>query len=227
LPGGLSAAFTGKLVLFVATLLATILIGFALALGVALLRAGELPLWRVRYTPIPLLVAGGAVLAWTFAVSTWVPRSALALPVSLAALAFLSWPLWLVFGPAPWYAPAEGEVAVYVVLCVAGAVLSAGASFALGYRRGGGARGALFAGLGVAALVLSPAWSWTGMRAWSLSTLHPGSADFRIGRAVVGAGERFLFATCYREMPYRLRVDGKPVEPLSFLLVVDLADCRR
>jgi hypothetical protein len=203
LPGGLGAAFRGKLVLF--SVGAAFFASYGYLAGAVTCRfvAGEWP-------PLPPLDTVAWMIAiavlWIFAVSCALPRGALSLPAVAALALLLALPailLWLLYpsrGPEAWWRWESGA------LWTAGAVGAAWAAF----RR----RGFLRAGracLCVGALCAMPYWVHA---AHDALTWHRVSF-VQIRSSYLGEGGRYAFVNRTREGGYWR---SSPVPPV----IVDL-----
>lgn len=159
LPGGLGAAFRGKLALFAGGAALYAAYGYLAGAVMCRLASGEWP-------ALPPLGATAWMIAivalWTFAVSCSLPRGALSLPAVAALALLLALPaigLWMLFpsdGPAAWWRWESRA------LWVTGAVVAAWVAF----RR----RGFLRAGracLAVGAVCAMPYWADAAHDAWS------------------------------------------------------------
>jgi hypothetical protein len=201
-PAGLAMAFRAKLVFFALALFSAATYGALLATAAALLRSGELP-QRLLDGPSPWLLAILlGVSLWVFAVSAWMPASALTFPGTVLLLAALAWPAVLAANGDPLYKPTPSQVLVFAFLCLAGAPISAWAAFVLGSRRGRSRRWASIAGLSVAAIFFAPAWAWAAGRYSSLV-----NASFEILQGWVGPNGRHAFLTLTRRPPQRVPQD--------------------
>jgi len=183
LPSGLGVAFVAKLTFLFSALALLTAWGYLAA-----------AMWGGSGGPVDrrLLPAAGVVL-WLFAVSSWLPRGALALPASVVVLALLALPLWLLYDPSIGLSPLPQEVAAYMALAALIALPVAWLSFVRGYRFGRGPLSAALHGL-VAALVLaSPLWAHAGYRSHEWRSFDFESEACLIGGGVVGEGGRFLF----------------------------------
>jgi len=184
LPAGLGAAFTAKLVMFLASVLGAAAYGAALV-ALALVVRGE-PVIAPDVHTARFLLPGLACALWAFAVSGWVPRSTLAFPTALVCIALLCWPGWLFYGRFPAFDPLPWEPWAFLGVCTAGACASAWASFVLGCRFSGGTGRAARRGLLIALPLLAPAWAWAGLRLYSATSIDPAAEDFYIQDCYVG-----------------------------------------
>jgi hypothetical protein len=217
-PAGLAAAFRAKLAFLVLAMGAALVFGALLALAAARLRTGawpELPLdlefaqWIGVLLVLPL---------WTFAVSAWMPTSALTLPASALLLAAFAWPAIPVILRYPLYRPTDAQVWIFAALCVLGAPASAWAAFVVGSRAGRTRRTAACAGLAVAALAFAPSWCWAGMRYLAArNAARNAPLEFRV--AWVGTNGRYAFVNVQRST-----LTGEDEDNPWSALVVDLAD---
>jgi len=203
MPAGLGTAFAAKLAMFVACVLGAAVFGGALA-RLALLVLGERSLPFDAHAARLLLPALGCAL-WTFAVSAWVPRSALAFPTAVVAIAALCWPGWLFYQEHSWFEPYEWEPKAFFAVCALGACVAAWVSFVFGYMAGGSPGRAARRGLAVSVLLLSPAWTWAGVRLHRTTTIDPGAADFWITSCMLGEEARWAFVNAKRARNVRQR----------------------
>lgn len=212
-PAGLGTAFRAKLVFLFGVLVAALAFGAALATAAALLRGGALP--EVEPGPDVVQYAGLLVVLslWTFAVSAWMPSSALTLPATALLLVGLGWPALPVLLRQPGFQPTDTQVWSFAALCVVGAPASAWAAFVAASRGGGTRRRAALAGLAVAALAFAPSWAWAAARFHAARhTPH------ELGAAWVGADGRYAFVNAMR--PTALGEEDR----LDTALRVDLRD---
>ena len=213
LPSGLNGAFAAKIFFFAAVSLAAIVYGVLLVSLFAALRTGALPEQVIAEETLPALATFFAFALWTFTISAWVPRSALAFPATAIFLSLLCWPFWLIVLQDHWYLPRSWEIPGIALLCLISAPFAAWASFARGYRFGRTSRQAAWRSIVVGILFVSPAWAWTGQRIHQIWTIDPGASDFRIRHCVIGKEQRHAFISAYRE--------AGPACP-SHAMVVDL-----
>jgi hypothetical protein len=164
LPGGLATVFRAKLVFFALSLEAAAAYGLLLGYGVAYLtEAGPMSVAFDRMTVFFLLPALGASL-WTFAVSAWVPRGALAFPVACSWVALLCWPAWFYYADFEWVGSLVWEPLVFFALCLVGSIVTARVSFVSGYAREGNHARAALLGVLTAVPFLAPSWGWAALR---------------------------------------------------------------
>lgn len=164
LPGGLTAVFRAKLVFFALSLEAAAAYGLALGYIVArLTESGPVAVDFDRMTVFFLLPALGASL-WTFAVSAWVPRGALAFPVSCSWIALMCWPAWVYYADFEWVGTLVWEPLMFFGLCLVGTIVSARISFVSGFSQAGNHGRAALLGLLAAIPFLAPAWGWAALR---------------------------------------------------------------
>jgi hypothetical protein len=217
LPAGLGTAFRAKLVFLVLALAGAALYGGLLATGVALMRTGESPQGLLEAAPW-LLAVMVSVSLWVFAVSAWMPASALTFPGTLLLLAAFAWPAVLAIrGDAP-FKPTPNQGLVFVLLCVAGAPVSAWAAFVVGSRLGRTRRRAALAGLSVAALFFAPSWVWAAGR--YASWVNP---PFEVQHGWVGPNGRYAFLDLTRRPPQGVKnEEARDWERRSTALLVDL-----
>lgn len=189
-PAGLRMAFAAKLIFFVAVMAGAIAFGIALAGGVAWARTGALPqefFETLEPWMVPALVG---VMLWTFAVSSWVPSGAMALPSALLLLAAFCLPCWFA-------GEAYGLTTVELVLCAAlalvGALGTALWSFVVGAGRSRSRRFVVLGGLGVAALSFAPSWALAAVRHGVVLR-----GETKIVTAWIGAGEQYAWMTVGR-----------------------------
>jgi hypothetical protein len=163
-PRGLASAFRGKLCFFALALIAALVYGSVLECCAVLVRTGEWPRGLIDGAPlwIPAVVVGTSL--WVFALSAWMPSSALTLPATVLFLAVFAWPALLAARGVELFRPTTTEGAVFFALCAIGAPVSAWASFVIGSRRGRSRARAAMVGACVAAPFFVPAWIWAGMR---------------------------------------------------------------
>ncbi len=183
LPRGLGVAFVAKLVLLLMALVLLTAWGYLAA-----------AMWGGPGGPIDhRFLPASLVVLWLFAVSSWLPRGALALPASIVVLALLGLPLWLLYDPAIFLVPRPQEVVAYVAFAGLISLPVAWLSFVRGYRFGRGPLSAAIHGL-VASLVLaSPLWAHAAYRSREWRSFDFESANCLIGGGVVGEGGRYLF----------------------------------
>ncbi|TDJ75300.1 MAG: hypothetical protein E2O39_04135 [Planctomycetota bacterium] len=215
LPKGLGRAFRSKLTIFALALVGAVVYGGLLAALASLVRTGHLPegvLGAATIEP-PLAVLGLAL--WVFAVSAWIPNSALALPAAALLIAGLGWPIWPAM-TSDFFRPTVGEGRAFLVLTSAGALASAWAAAVFGSRLGRSRRVAALAGIVVGAVAFAPSWIWAGARYVKLST-----APFTIETGMVGAGASRAFLTLTRRP---LRNLFTLEEKRYTAIVVDLED---
>jgi hypothetical protein len=195
LPAGTTPVYLAKLALFSASILLAALWGYVIAILVHAPGA----LWPAVPTHERFLLGAGipifAFFAWSWAASLWVPRGALAPFAGAIAVVTLCWPLWLYFVGQRTLAARAWEPAAFALSCLLGAGLAGWATFVVGRRREGTPRRSTMVGIGVAALVMLPSWAWTGWRWYAATNLRPGSSEFTILNAVLGADGRFAFLT--------------------------------
>ena len=202
MPSGLRTAFVAKLALFLACAVFVTGVGIALAFAVHLARIGPAGFewaWYQRQRMMLGVLVPLAIIAipplWTFAASAWVPRGALGAPAALLVLAFLGWPLWLVYSSDALLAPAGGEVLLYGVLVLIAAPVAGWFAFTAGNRYGGGRARAAARSLLVAAIVLAPAWAWTGWRFAEMQVVHPWPEHACVLSGWVDDGGRYAYVT--------------------------------
>lgn len=217
LPGGLWTAFRAKLVFFVAVLAGAALYGALLASAAALLRAGQLPTGLLEGSAPWLLAVLVAVSLWVFAVSAWMPASALTFPATLLLLGAFAWPAVLSLAGNPLLRPSAAQGLGFAALCAAGAPLSACAAFVFGSRLGRTRRRAAFAGLSVAMLFFAPAWIWAAGRYASLA-----NAPFEVHTAWASPSGRHAFLDLVRRPPVGLDVEAAERWERGTALIVDL-----
>jgi hypothetical protein len=163
-PRGLGSAFRGKLCFFAFALLAALVYGSVLECCAVLVRTGEWPHGLFDGAPlwIPAVAVGTSL--WVFALSAWMPSSALTLPATVLFLAIFAWPALLAARGVELFRPTTTQGIVFFALCAIGAPVSAWASFVIGSRRGRSRARAALVGACVAAPFFLPAWIWAGMR---------------------------------------------------------------
>ena len=206
-PGGLAAAFRGKLAFFVILLVGAALFGSLLASGAALIRTGQLPDDFAQGLPLWLLGAVLLVSVWVFAVSAWMPSSVLAFPAAVMLVALLGLPAALLSRGGRLFLPTPIEAALLFGSCVAGALLSAWASFVVGSRLGRTRRRAALVGTSFAVLAFLPQWGWAGMR-----YAEARNAPFEIVNGWVGHGGRRAFLNLARRAPDPPRITAVVVD---------------
>jgi hypothetical protein len=211
LPAGLGTAFRAKLVFFTLALAAAALYGALLATAAALVCAGEWP-HGVLDAPWWLALLIGVSL-WVFAVSAWVPASALTFPGALLLLVVLAWPAVLAVKGDALFRPTPLEGLAFAALCLVGAPTSAWAAFVFGSRLGRSRFRAALAGLVVALVFFAPAWAWAGGRYASLK-----NAPFEVLTGWVGPNGRYAFLDLVRKPPHGIAKDAER----TTALVVDL-----
>ena len=220
-PGGLHAAFGAKLVLFFVSATSFGLLGLALTAGISYVRTGAAPVEflsdaNVLFYLVPIV----AVATWTFTAAAWVPRGAFGLPAAVLVLAALGWPLWLFYVGAAWLEPLDDEIALYAGLSILGAPISGGVAFTVGNRFGRSRTWAAACGLLMAALFLTPAWGWTGVRVLDALRVDPTEEGTRMLCGLVDVEGRYAYVTAQRELPRR---PGEPRRELpTHALVIDL-----
>ena len=204
LPAGLGVSFRAKLILLAGVSLASAIYGAMLVLLFSTIRRGRWPdgMLADGGTWVATILAAAAfffvIALWIFAISSWVPRGALALPAAAILLSLLGWPAWWMYLEDGTYVARSWEVKGLAGLFLLGAPLVAWVSYTRGLRFGRGSSQAAGRGLGVAALVFLPSWGWTGQRIHQLDTIDPSADDFRISGADIGNGERIAFVTAMR-----------------------------
>lgn len=211
-PAGLAAAFRAKLAFLVLAMGAALSFGVLLASCAAWLRGGTPPELDLGFAqPLGLILV---LSLWTFAVSAWMPSSALTLPATALLLAALAWPALPVILRHPLYDPTETQVWIFAALGVLGAPASAWAAFVVGSRAGRTRSYAACAGLAVAAAAFAPSWVWAASR-------HLAARNAPLEFRVAWAGEngRFAFVNAAR-----VDITGRDQDMPWTAVVVDLAD---
>lgn len=211
-PAGLAAAFRAKLAFLVLAMGAALAFGVLLASSAAWLRGGTPPALDLDFAqPLGLILV---LSLWTFAVSAWMPSSALTLPATALLLAALAWPAFPVILRHPLYEPTETQVWIFAALGVLGAPASAWAAFVVGSRAGRTRRAAACAGLAVAAAAFAPSWGWAASR-------HLAARNAPLEFRVAWAGEngRYAFVNAAR-----VDITGRDQDMPWTAVVVDLAD---
>lgn len=219
-PTGLSGAFLAKLAFFVAT---TTLLAFysgIVASALHTLRFGAGAGVAVDPMDERYVLPAIAIATWTFAVSSWVPHGALAVPTAVIAAGVLCSPAWYFFRESSPIVPTIAEVRAFCVVSALGAAASAWASFALGLRRGGGPAAAAKVGALVAVLALSPAWAWCAWRLHRASTIDPKDPrTYVLDARMDASGERVLLLL--EQSRNLLREDGTRLGRAWFGVTVD------
>ena len=219
LPAGLATAFCAKLVFFALALAAAALYGALLATAAALIRSGELPSRLLEGAAPWILAALIGLSLWVFAVSAWMPASALTFPGTVLLLAALAWPAVLAVKGDSLFRPTPDQGLAFALLCLSGAPVSAWAAFVVGSRLGRPRRWAALGGLAVAALFFAPTWAWAARRYASLV-----NAPFEIIAGWVGANGRFAFLDLTRPPPAGVDAAASGVWDRCTALVVDLEE---
>ena len=220
IPHGLERAARGKLCFFALVLFGAFAYGSLLAAGASFVRTGALPIGALDNASLWLPIAL-AVSLWVFAVSAWMPNSALTLPATALFLGVFAWPAVLAVVDDAIFRPTPIEGISFVALCIAGAPVSAWASFVAGSRRGRSRAHATVIGMLVAIPFFAPAWIWAGQRHWTVK-----HAPFEIQCGLVAAGERYAFLTLTRRAPPGSGFDASRLDPYQCpsALIVDLHD---
>lgn len=187
IPHGLERAVRGKLCFFALALFGAFAYGSLLAAGASLARTGQLPTGSFGAAPLWLPLAL-AVSLWVFAVSSWMPNSALTLPAAALFLAVFAWPAALALTGGTAFRPTPDQAVAFVALCTAGAPVSAWASFVVGSRRGRSRARAALIGIAFAVPFFAPAWAWAGVRYHEHVT-----RPLSIFRAQLGTNPRLVF----------------------------------
>ncbi len=214
-PAGLPMAFAAKLIFFVAVMAGAAAFGIALAAGVAWVRTGALPAGffeKLDETAAPMLVAG---ILWVFAVSAWVRTNAMALPSAVLLLAVFLLPWWFVITTFQGFDP--GELYLFVLLGVVGAVVTAWWSFVKGVARARPRRVVVLGGLLVAAISFLPSWALAAVRTHEWSRL-----EYRLGSSYLGTGGRYAWMNVQRQRVRSPLGDGTWTGSRSTALRLDL-----
>jgi hypothetical protein len=216
IPHGLERAARGKLCFFALALFGAFAYGALLAAGASFARTSALPIGALDNASLWLPIAL-AVSLWVFAVSAWMPNSALTLPATALFLGVFAFPAVLAVVEDAVFRPTPLECLVFIALCTAGAPVSAWASFVIGSRRGGSRTRAALIGIAAAVPFFAPAWIWAGARYVALR-----NAPFEIVNGWVGPDEHYAFLNLSRVAPR-----GTPKERMSqyetaTALIVDL-----
>jgi len=204
LPGGLGAAFRGKLLLFAGG--GALFAAYAYV-AVAVMCRVVSGYWPSLPSPGTVIWATAIAALWIFAMSCALPRGALSLPALAALALLLALPAILLPTLGPWHTPD------WWVRWESGALWTVGGVFAawVAFRR----RGLLRAGracLAVAAVCAMPYWADAAHDAWDWNR----KSVVVIDHAFLGEGARFAFVNRSRE-----GVGGSvPLAPV----IVDLRD---
>jgi hypothetical protein len=204
LPGGLGAAFRGKLGIFALGGALFAAYGYLAAAVMCRVVAGEWPSPPSLGTPTWIIAI---VALWTFAVSCSLPRGALSLPAVAALALLLALPAILLWMLGPWRSTDAWVRWESGALWAAGGVVAAWVAF----RR----RGLLRAGracLAVGAVCAMPYWADAAHDAWDW---HRKSVVV-IEHSFLGEGGAYAFVNRAREGVG----GGSPVAPV----IVDLRD---
>jgi hypothetical protein len=181
LPGGLGAAFRGKLVIFAGGAALFAAYGYFAGAATCRLVAGVWPAQPAMGTT-EWIIAIAAL--WTFAVSCSLPRGALSLPAVAALVLLLALPailLWMLYpsrGPEAWWRWESGA------LWTIGAVVASWAAF----RRSGFLRAGR-ACLVVSAVCATPYWADAAHEAWDWSR----HSVVHIDEVLLGEGGNYAF----------------------------------
>jgi hypothetical protein len=145
------------------------------------------------------------------------PNSALTLPATALFLGVFTFPAVLAVVEDAVFRPTPLEGLVFIALCIAGAPISAWASFVIGSRRGGSRTRAALIGIAAAVPFFAPSWIWAGARYIALR-----NAPFEILTGWVGPGEHYAFLDLSRVAPRGTPPDRAAQYDTSSALIVDL-----
>jgi hypothetical protein len=191
LPGGLGAAFRGKIVLFALGAAFFAAYGYLAASVTCRVVAGAWPAWP-SFSAATWIFA--VVALWAFAVSCSLPRGALSLPATAALALLLGLPLIVLVKLYPYLDPSRGWLRwESAALWSTGAIVAAWASF----RRSGFLRAGR-ACLVVGAVCAMPYWADAARDAYRMSL----AGEARVlWKGFVGEGGRYAFLNRYSAGP--------------------------
>ena len=145
---------------------------------------------------IPIAVCCGV---WVFAVSSWLPRGALALPGALVTLGAFALPVYFAWSAFRLPLPRPVYFVTGFVLLLAGGVAATWWSFAGGRRFGRGIWSSAWRGLLLTLCLFTPAWAYAAAEVHDV-TSAPDVARARTfigGRPQFGPGFRYAFVDAY------------------------------
>ena len=194
LPKGLGQAFVGKLVFLALLLPALAFAGLASTLVAALVGGHGLPSYEGHSTfwlewSLPLLVLS----LWCFAVSPWVPRGPVALPLAAFVLVLFAWPISFLYMELPWYELERGQLVLLAAVGVLAPFGVAASGYLHGRRFGGSTSRAMRLGLGVSALACVPSWSWAALDLRDVFDLDPSVDDLFVDHFVAEESSPYVF----------------------------------
>lgn len=211
LPHGLAAVYRAKLVFLCCGVALTLALAWVLFTLIHTIRLGHVPTGSSQ-------LAGDAwtivfIALWTFAASAWVPRGTVGLPAAGILFALFSWP-WTLghFDEIPTYAFGITEKHLFNGLLFVAAGLGSWLGFVRGRSFGAPALRSATLCIGAMALVLAPAWLWTGSRFVLSRIVDPSGPGFWCDGSLGGDG-RYAFLRCMQQrfgwspFRYELRVD--------------------
>ena len=217
LPGGLSAAFHGKLVFFLLVVAAALVYGMLLGALCGFVFTGKVP--PVRMDPargqIAVLLFPAAL--WVFAVSTWVPVSVLTVPSSVLLAALFLLPAWLLLRAAEIPLPQAGAFWVLSGALTLGALVCARLSFVHAAARSRPKRIALWSGLVTGLVAFVPCTAWAG---WHYAEWL--NWPYRLHSVLIGPGGQFGFINLVRLPPERAQ--GQRVSTSALVLDLETLD---
>ena len=197
LPRGVQRAFVAKLVLLLSLLTAALLLAGTLWLACAWWTTSLVSTTRALEGFLHLAGAAYLLGLWTIAVSAWVPRGSLALPVGTLALAVSLAPVFLLRARGYWPEPWEGPVAW--MLCSLQPLGVAAASFVPGRRFGRSGLASARRGLPLALPGFLPILLWCGWRVAEHAGHGAHCDDLRIVDAIVCQDGRHVLASTVHE----------------------------
>jgi len=212
MPSGFAPAFRAKACVVLLGLALFPLYGWAIA---AMFGSAEYDPVLARWMPHAVVFA-----LWCFAISSWLPRGALALPATALVLGALFFPIYLVWTSNPHLKPVRGAESWMLWILGAGSLVVACWSAVAGRRFDRGPCGSAWRGLAGAAVLFMPGWAYSAVEAYDFHrNVDPASAHWRIESGYLGEGKRYVFlnSTMARRLRPKSRVVGRA-------LIVDLHD---
>jgi MFS family permease len=220
LPSGLGAAYGAKVVYLIGVALLMPIVGYAVGGLAGVLSGGEFA-WpasglRFQTWPVALLIAAVlAIAGWTFAISSWLPRSMLTIPTAALVLTGFSLPVVLILLSAPGFTPDKHVAIVLLAAFCAWPWVVGWLSFSRGRRFGRGPWSAAWRGLIATALLFIPAWGYAAVAAHDWNHVDPADERCSFESGYLGEGGRLVFLNAHMERGSR---------NTTHTLVIDLED---